>query len=807
MQAALRWESASMIGSDEGEKFALGTSEEQRPWQAVYREMIEAATGDAAGSEGIVGHRYVGRSLPRNDVLYKVRGKARYAANISLPNMLHGCFVRSPYPYAKIKRVDVAKARALQGVQCVLTAGEIPEDRLYVGSLTYDTPILAKTIVRYVGEPVVAIAAESLSIALAASQLVEVDYEPMVPIATPEEALHPHAPKLHPDGNVTADLQAQSGNVEAALASADLVVEGTYENAPIEHCYLEAQAGVSFFDDNVLTLLVCTQYPHFHHKQICRITGLPQEKVRVVQTVIGGAFGGKIDVTIECAASLMTLKTGRPVKMVLQNEEVFTATTKRHVMKIHHRLGAMKDGRIVALDMDVLCDGGAYASYSLIVAGRCVIHAALPYDIPNVRAHIKTMFTNNVTAGAMRSFGVVKLAFATESQINKAASILGISPIEIRRKNAVVSGTKTITGQILHGVGFKKTLDAIEPIYEDRRRAIAKGETASGRRQGLGVACLGYGIGYSGTRNPSTARLEVDLRGKVIANCGTPDIGTGSDMALAQIAAEAAGVDIGRIQVVSGDSTKTDDSGPTSASRTTYFSGNAARLAGIEFRKQFTALAAEALQVPADRVELRDDHLIVNNKHMTFEETCRLIGPELRRIKAYGVFDPVAELDLKTFKGDTYPTYTFATHLAEVEVDRETGRVDTLGYWAAHDAGRIINPRAAEGQIEGGIVMGLGMALWEKLVRTGGYIQNPSMRDYLLPGIKDAPPKIRTIFVDNDDETGPFGAKGVAEASLIPVPAAVAAALYEAVGIRPYKLPMDSETVFNMMQAAGDAGE
>ena len=213
------------------------------------------------------------------------------------------------------------------------------------------------------------------------------------------------------------------------------------------------------------------------------------------------------------------------------------------------------------------------------------------------------------------------------------------------------------------------------------------------------------------------------------------------------------------------------------------------------------------MQFTPDRVELRDDHLIFNNKHMSFEDACRLIGPELARIKAYGVFDPVAELDLKTFKGDTYPTYTFATHLAEVEVDPETGRIDTRGYWAAHDAGRIVNPRAAEGQIEGGIVMGLGMALWEKLVRAGGYIQNPSMRDYLLPGIKDAPSIIRTMFVDNDDETGPFGAKGVAEASLIPVPAAVAAALHAAVGIRPDKLPMDSETVYKLMQAAGDGGE
>ena len=797
-----------MFGLDDGEKFALGTSDEQRPWQAAYRSMIDAMTAKTAAEDPAVGHRYVGRSLPRNDVLYKVRGKARYAANISLPDMLHGCFVRSPHPYAKIKGVDVAKARAMPGVQCVLTAHDIPEDRLYVGSLVHDTPILAKAIVRYVGEPVAAIAAESLAIATAAAQLVEVEYEPLTPITTPEEALRPGAPQLHADGNITADLQAQSGDVEAALASADVVVEGVYENAPIEHCYLEAQAGISFVDENdVLTLLVCTQYPHFHHKQICRITGLPHEKVRVVQTVIGGAFGGKIDVTIECAASLMTLKTGRPVKMVLQNEEVFTATTKRHVMKIRHRMGARNDGRIVALDMDVLCDGGAYASYSLIVAGRCVIHAALPYDIPNVRAHIKTVFTNNVTAGAMRSFGVVKLAFATESQINKLATRLRMSPIEIRRKNAVVSGSKTITGQILQGVGFKKTLDAIEPIYEERRRAIAGKDATSGRKWGLGIACLGYGIGYSGTRNPSTARLEVRPDGVIIANCGTPDIGTGSDTALAQIAAEATGVSIGRIQVVSGNSTKTDNSGPTSASRTTYFSGNAARLAGLEFRKQFAALAAAALQVSPDHVELRDDHLVVNNEHMSFEQACRLIGPELGRIKAYGVFDPVAELDLKTFKGDTYPTYTYATHLAEVEVDTETGHVRPRGYWAAHDAGKIVNPRSAEGQIEGGIVMGLGMALWEKLVRSGGYIQNPSMRDYLLPGIKDVPATMRTIFVDNDDETGPFGAKGVAEASLIPVPAAVAAAVHEAVGIRPDKLPINSESVFHMMQAAGHGSE
>lgn len=783
-----------MTDVDSGEKFALGTEDDQRPWQDAYRSIVEMFENEA-------GHRYVGRSVPRNDVLYKVRGKAKYAANISLPGMLHGRFVRSTHPYARIKRVDVSKARAAPGVQCVLTAADIPDDRLYVGSLVQDTPILAKDVVRHVGEPVVAIAADTLEAAQAAADLVEIEYQPLEPVLSPVDALKEGAPKLHPDGNLIANLQNARGDVEAALATADIVVEGTYTNEPIEHCYLEAQAGISLMDpDGVLTLLVCTQYPHFHHKQLAHVTGLPFEKVRVIQTVIGGAFGGKIDVTIECAACLMTLKTGRPVKMVLDSEEVFSATTKRHAMTIRHRLGATKDGRITALDMDVLADGGAYASYSLIVAGRCVVHAALPYDIPHVRARVRTTFTNNMTAGAMRSFGIVKLAFATESQINKLADRLGMSPIAIRRLNAVETGTKTVTGQILHAVGFKKTLDAIEPIYQERLRALKTEPATPGIRRGLGIASLGYGIGYSGVRNPSTARIEVTPEGLVIANCGTPDIGPGSDTTLAQIAADAAGINIGRIRVVSGDSTKTDDSGPTSASRTTYFSGNAALMAGQDFNKQFTAALAAKLGLAPAQVRLEYDRLTVNNQFMSFEDACANLGEVTRSIKAYGVFNPASQLDFITFKGNPYPTYTYGTQLAEVQVDTETGKVHVPRYWAAQDAGRIVNPMGAEGQIEGGVVMGLGMALWEKIVRDGGFIQNPGMRDYLLPGSKDVPTEIESIFVENRDDTGPYGAKGMAEASLIPVPAAVAAGIHHAVGVRLNKMPMEAETVFEQMR-------
>ena len=293
--------------------------------------------------------------------------------------------------------------------------------------------------------------------------------------------------------------------------------------AQIEHCFLEPPAGIAFVDpDGVLTVMVCTQYPHYHHKQIARVLGRPMDKVRVVQTVVGGGFGGKMDNTVEIAIALLALKTERPVRMVYTREEVFTATTKRHPMKVKQRLGATRDGKFTALDAEYLLDGGAYRSYSITVSGRCVIHAGMPYMIPNLRVDLTTAFTNHVPCGAMRSFGIVKTAFALECQISEMAARLGLSPIEIRRRNGFVDGDTTATGQTLHDVGLLKTLDALEPIYRRRKAEIAAAPKVGSLRRGLGVACLGYGIGYSGVRNPSTARIRVDGAGTVTAYCGTP---------------------------------------------------------------------------------------------------------------------------------------------------------------------------------------------------------------------------------------------------------------------------------------------
>jgi CO/xanthine dehydrogenase Mo-binding subunit len=363
---------------------------------------------------------------------------------------------------------------------------------------------------------------------------------------------------------------------------------------------------------------------------------------------------------------------------------------------------------------------------------------------------------------------------------------------------------RTITGQVVQDVGFVKTLDAIDTIYRERRAKPRAG--AGPRKVGLGVASLGYGIGYSGVRNPSIARMTVDVDGEVSGYCGTPDIGTGSDTALAQILADAAGIALARIRVVSGDSTATDDSGPTSASRTTYFSGNAAHLCGQDFRRKFERAVASRLGVDPGRTRLANDAVVADGRHLKFEEACRLLADEIAAVAGYGKFDPDSALDIKTFMGDPYPTYTYATHLAEVEVDEETGRVELKAYWAAHDAGKLVNRRGAEGQVEGGVIMGLGMALWEKIVREDGHVLNPNYMNYLLPGARDIPDELRTIFVDNHDHTGPYGAKGLAEASIIPVPAAIAAAIHDAVGVRPDHLPMGAEEIIALLrQRSGGA--
>ncbi len=797
------------MGHKDGIKYALGPADEQAHWQEVYNRLVDQALSEAHGGPPDVSQRetrYVGVPTPRNDAIYKVRGRAEYVGNLLPEGVLHGRFVRSVHARARILRVDVSAARSAPGVVDVLTADDLDPARSLVGTLQHDTPVLAKEEVRYVGEQIVAIAAETVEQAEAACDLVEVDYEPLTPVLTFEDAFAPDAPHVDAAGNSICDYNIGRGDIEAGFAEADVVVEGTFKTEPIDHCFMEAQAGIAFVDDDdVLTLLCCTQYPHYHQEELSRLTGLPMEKVRVIQTITGGGFGGKLDATVECAASLMALRSKRPVKMTLSREEVFVATTKRHKSEIHQKLGATKDGKITACDVRILADGGAYRSYSEIVAGRMMVHVGMPYWVPNLRVHLTTAFTNHAPSGAMRSFGVVKVAFANESLMNELATRLGMSPIEIRRINGFADGSETNTGQLLQDVGLHKTFDAIEPIYEARKQELAK-EADQGRKVGLGIASLAYGIGYTGYPNPAVFTMTAAPDGSLTAHVGTPDFGTGSDTVFAQIIAETTGLSLSRIQIRSGDSNTSQDAGPTSASRLTYFCGNAAHFSGQDFKRKFEAAFARKVGSSTDDVELRDDGVRHRNEHIGFDEACGLLGDELAEIEGYGKFDPEAGVNLETFRGNPYPTYTYATHLVEAEIDDELGAVHVRRYWAAHDVGRVVNPPAAEGQVEGGVAMGLGMALWERVAREDGQTLNPNYRDYLLAGTRDIPPKIEAMFVTNEDRTGPFGAKGFAESTLIPAPPALGAAIYDAIGVRPRQLPMDSEYIHALIRAREGGG-
>ncbi|MGE0734692.1 MAG: xanthine dehydrogenase family protein molybdopterin-binding subunit [Alphaproteobacteria bacterium] len=784
-------------------KFALGSADEQEHWQGIYRDLIARVmqeSGRDAGGVSVERLPAVGVSVPRNDALYKVRGRAKYAANLFADGLLHGKFVRSPHPRARILKIDVAEARRVPGVHAVLTAADIPADKLMIGNLENDTPILAKDNVRFVGEPVVAIAAESLEAASAACDLVEIEYEELTPVLTCEEALADGAPKVDDRGNIIGDYKKHVGDVDAAIAQAHVVVERTFTTEPIDHCFLEAQTAFTFVNEHgVLTQLTCSQYPHYLHKLLARVTELPMDKVHVIQTVVGGGFGGKIDVTIECVSALMTLQAKRPIRMALTREEVFAVTTKRHKMTIRERLAADASGRFTACDVHVLADGGAYRSYSPIVAGRVMVHAGMPYEIPNLRAVVTTTFTNHAPSGAMRSFGVVKINFAHESLVNEIAHKLKMSPIALRRLNGFRDDSTTGTGQTLKDVGLGQTFDVVERFYLERKAAIAA-EVAQGKRVGLGIAAMSYGIGYTGTPNPSVFTLSLRADGNLNAFCGTPDIGNGSDTALAQIVADAVGVSVARIQMITGDSISSEDAGPTSASRLTYFCGNAAYESGQELKRKFAQAFAAAIGRDPGTIRIENDEVVYGNEHMSFEEACERLGDDVAEVTGRGAFNPEAGVNLKTFMGNPYPTYAYATHMAEVEIDEEIGSVNVRRYWAVHDAGTVVNRVIAEGQVEGGVAMGLGMALWEKVARADGHTLNPSYRDYLLPGPKDMPPEMVTIFTDSKERTGPFGAKGFAETTLIPIPAAVGGAIADALGIWPTRLPMESEYILQLIQ-------
>ncbi len=754
--------------------------------------------------------RVVGHSPVHHDFVDKVEGSLLYAADWQLPGMLHGKVVRAQVSCARITAIDVSAARAVPGVVAVLTAADVPwnqvVERASGGSaeLAVAMPVLAADRVRYLGEPVVLVAAVSPQAAEEAAELIEVDYQDLPGVFDAERAMEPDAPLVHDEGNVLVSWTIGRGDPDAGLAAADLVVEGEYRTQRVEHAYLEPEAGVGWVDTSgVVTLRVATQVIE-HAATIAAILGLPSSRVRVISTYMGGGFGGKEDMTVEPYLALLVWCTRRPVRMVWDRQDSIMASTKRHPFTMRYRTGVRRDGTIVAQDVEIIGDAGAYPYLSARVLFAACALASGPYRVPDVRHRASAVFTNNVPTSAFRGFGAMQVTFGYEQQMDRVAAELGLDPLAVRERNFLVKGDALPTGERLGtavavGECLGRALEALGPPPRP---------SGPGRRVGRGVGCNMQPYGRTiWFHDQASCWISLEPDGSLLLRSGVTDLGGGQAASLAQIASEVLGVPLREIGVHIGDSQLTPPAGGTFATRQLYMSGNAALAAALELRSRLTPVAAELLGADPDDLVFEDGMVrergAGDGRGVRLAElaaACRRGGVDCAHLGTWhaesGTFDPVAG------QGASFPDYTFGAHAADVEVDTETGQVRVLRYAAAHDVGRAINPLRVEGQIQGGAYQGLGYALGEEVVTRDGQPVSTLLADYLLPYAADLP-DVRPIIVESGEGKGPFGARGIGEPPIGNPAATIANAVAAATGIRVTQLPITPERLLDAIDLAG----
>lgn len=699
------------------------------------------------------------RYIDRIDAIEKVTGKALYAGDFYIEGILYGVLVRSSRPHAKIKSIAIDRALEVDGVIKILGYNDIPGNPLF-GVIKKDQPLLAKDRVRFIGEPILIVVAESEKKAIEATRLIKIEYEDIEVIRDPSQSMRTST-LIHENGNLLSHRKVIKGDAEKGFNESDIIVEKSYKTTWLDHAYLETEAGFGYMDKKGrIVVTSSTQNVHYKRKEISRILNIPEDEIRIVQATTGGGFGGKLDMTVEGFVALSVFHTKRPVLIRYTREESFLSNTKRHPLYINYKTGATKEGKIKAVKVDIIGDTGPYISYGETVCLRAAIHATGPYEVPNVRVDSKMFYTNNPVSGAMRGFGVPQIAFAHESQMDLIAGELNINPLQIRFLNGLKRGSQTATSQILEAsVGYLDTLRAIEPYWSERIKREGRG---------FGLGSMFYGMGNTGISNPSYGILSINEDGKIILFTGVCEIGQGSDTVLVQILCETLDIDRKDILLIRADTDLTKDAGSTSASRQTYISGRAVYNAASEMRK---FLESEGFY------KNRDLKGIVNR----YKEK----GFPLFE----GFFDPpTTPLDPDTSKGTPYATYAYATHMTEVEVDKITGYTKVIRVFAAHDVGRAINVKNIKGQIYGGVAMGIGLALMEEYI-PGKTI---SFDNYYIPTSMDMP-EIEPFIIEDEEPTGPFGAKGVGEPALIPQAASIINAIADATGVRVYELPCDIE--------------
>ena len=744
--------------------------------------------------------RVVGKNLPRADATAKATGEARFTDDYSFPGMLHGRALRAGVPHARLVRIDVTRAREQQGVRAVMTAADIPGAHHH-GLVVDDWPALVGVgeRVRYVGDAIALVAAESRKIADEALAMIEVGFERLPPITDPRTALDGATPAIHAGGNLLKHIEVRKGQIEEGFAQAEVVVEATYHTASQEHAFLEPECSIARpLESGRLEIYVGSQIPYADREQAARCLAMREEDVRVIGTLIGGGFGGKEDIAGQIHAALLARATGRPVKILYDRRESLLVHPKRHATEIRVRLGARRDGTLVAAETELYGDTGAYASLGDKVMTRATTHSTGPYVVPHVKADCFATYTNNPPAGAFRGFGVTQSAFAIESAMDELAHRLDIDPIRLRRKNALRPGEATNTGQVLReSVGLLECIDRVESevrhLSDGRdpfRPRTPPDEPALRRAWGLAVGFKNTGLG-GGAPDKAGAEVELYPDGWAEVRSSSAELGQGLSTVLQMIAAEELGLPAGAVRVLLSDTDRTPDGGPTTASRQTFVTGNAVRHASLALREALAATVAERWDQPPESVRFVEGLAQVGERRVRIGQVVEWMRAEGREPRArYEYWAPATQA--LGSGGDIHFAFAFAAQAAEVEVDLETGEVRVLRVVTANDVGRALNPLGLVGQIDGGVIMGLGTALTEEFIVDEGRLFTDRLARYRIPSVALLP-EIRSFIVEHPASEGPYGAKGVGEIVGIPTAAAITNAIYHACGIRVRRLPVDQD--------------
>ncbi|MBF0410865.1 MAG: xanthine dehydrogenase family protein [Candidatus Riflebacteria bacterium] len=749
----------------------------------------------------------VGSSLPRKDAWDKVTGKAKYIDDYSYPNIVHISTVRSPVAYGKLGEIDFTEAKKIPGFIGHYTYNDIPGKN--INPLVYtDQPFLANGYVRFYGEPIALIAAETPEAAEEAARRTKVQITPLEPVLSIDQAISESCTKIYSQDNTFTRYKIEKGAIDKGFAKARHIFENTYETPYQEHAYLETQGMIAVPGiEDTMTVYGSMQCPFYVHDAVSQILGLSKNKVKIVQATTGGGFGGKEDFPSILAghAALVAKLTERPTKLVYHREEDIIASSKRHPGLIKIKIGTDDDGKILAAKIDYYLDGGAYSTLSPIVLWRGTVHALGPYVCDNVLINSAAVATNKVPCGAYRGFGSPQVIFAAETILDEIAHELKIDPIDLRRRNILTPGTTTVTSQeIGESCGLTETLDkAFEKA--NWKTKWSRPETKTDKiRKGIGVSTIYYGVGLgAGGKHLDRAGANMVLLrdGSVQCAVGNTEMGQGARTVLAQIAADSLGIPYNNIHVIETDTSLVPDSGPTVASRTTLMSGNAIVSAAKDLRSRIMPLIADLLQTTADDAELIDGKAFSKKnppdkggKSITFEDLTREFYNRRLMPSSFGWFiAPDTGFDQKNGQGNAYFTYSYCTNIAEVTVDTETGEIKVDTIIAAHDMGKAINPQQVEGQIQGGTLQGVGYCVMEEIRHDkNGKMLNDAFATYILPTFEDAP-DIQPIIVEHPYSSGPFGAKGFGEVPLMGIAPAVANAVFNATGKRIRKLPVKPE--------------